>query len=230
MPQGYTEKHHIIPKSLGGADRKDNLVRLTPKEHFICHLLLPKMVEGPAVYKMVFAFFRMKKHVTSSRAYDFFRIQYSKKTRGENNPMFGKKHRPEIRAKMSGAGHPMFGKKHTPESIERMKAGHVGKHTGVNNSMFGKARPERLKLHQSRQIGGRRGIRNLETGVQLRLKPDQLKPYLDSGWVLIVNERSKEERSRAGRRVILHPDGRRTMVHPQQVDELIQQGWYLLKP
>jgi hypothetical protein len=36
----YKEKHHIIPKCLGGTDEKSNIVELTPKEHFICHLLL----------------------------------------------------------------------------------------------------------------------------------------------------------------------------------------------
>lgn len=36
---GYVEKHHIIPKSLGGKDTADNLVKLTAREHFICHWL-----------------------------------------------------------------------------------------------------------------------------------------------------------------------------------------------
>jgi len=48
----YTEKHHIIPKSLGGSDLKDNLVRLTAREHFICHLLLTKITVGEHRYKM----------------------------------------------------------------------------------------------------------------------------------------------------------------------------------
>jgi endogenous inhibitor of DNA gyrase (YacG/DUF329 family) len=43
---GYCERHHIIPRSLGGSDEPDNLVALTPKEHFVCHLLLTKMTEG----------------------------------------------------------------------------------------------------------------------------------------------------------------------------------------
>ena len=40
---GYTECHHILPRCLGGSDDKDNLVNLSAKEHFICHLLLTKM-------------------------------------------------------------------------------------------------------------------------------------------------------------------------------------------
>jgi hypothetical protein len=41
----YFETHHIIPKCLGGSECKANLVALTPKEHFICHLLLYRMVD-----------------------------------------------------------------------------------------------------------------------------------------------------------------------------------------
>jgi hypothetical protein len=42
----YTERHHIIPKCLGGTNKKDNLVQLTAREHFICHLLLTRMTES----------------------------------------------------------------------------------------------------------------------------------------------------------------------------------------
>lgn len=31
----YTEKHHILPKSLGGDDSAENLTNLTAREHFI---------------------------------------------------------------------------------------------------------------------------------------------------------------------------------------------------
>jgi hypothetical protein len=51
--EGYTEKHHIIPKCLGGDDSKDNLVRLSARQHFVCHKLLVKMVCGQAKYKMI---------------------------------------------------------------------------------------------------------------------------------------------------------------------------------
>lgn len=55
--EGYTESHHIKPKSLGGDDLKENLVELSAREHFVCHLLLTKMYpENPlATKKMILA-------------------------------------------------------------------------------------------------------------------------------------------------------------------------------
>jgi hypothetical protein len=36
----YVEKHHIIPKCMGGDDSQENLTILTYREHFIAHRLL----------------------------------------------------------------------------------------------------------------------------------------------------------------------------------------------
>jgi len=81
---GYTEKHHITPRSLGGTDDNDNLVKLTPKEHFVCHLLLTKMTIGNARYKMNFALHMLSnannigdgRYIPSSRMYDLSRRLY----------------------------------------------------------------------------------------------------------------------------------------------------------
>ena len=69
---GYTEKHHIIPKSLGGSNKKDNLTRLSARQHFLCHWLLTRMTEGDAKRKMWNAFWRMnnKERKGSSIAYE----------------------------------------------------------------------------------------------------------------------------------------------------------------
>jgi hypothetical protein len=37
------EKHHILPKWLGGDNLKSNIVKLTCEEHFIAHQLLVKI-------------------------------------------------------------------------------------------------------------------------------------------------------------------------------------------
>lgn len=46
----YTESHHIIPRSMGGTDDPSNLVKLSAREHFVCHKLLVKMVTGKKNY------------------------------------------------------------------------------------------------------------------------------------------------------------------------------------
>lgn len=41
--QGYTERHHILMRSIGGSNDPTNLVVLTGREHWIAHLLLYKI-------------------------------------------------------------------------------------------------------------------------------------------------------------------------------------------
>lgn len=53
----YSERHHIVPKCLGGQDDSDNLVRLTAEEHFVAHQLLAKMF--PTKPKLTFAAWAM---------------------------------------------------------------------------------------------------------------------------------------------------------------------------
>jgi hypothetical protein len=49
------EEHHIIPRSLGGIDDPENLVKLTLRQHMICHVLLTKITEGKSRAKMLLA-------------------------------------------------------------------------------------------------------------------------------------------------------------------------------
>lgn len=102
VPEGYKENHHILPRSLGGSDDKDNLVYLTAKEHFICHLLLTRMYEYNTIeyYKMIHAFHMMQlssigqKRYITSRSYEYLKIDFSKKMSieqsGSKNSNFGK--------------------------------------------------------------------------------------------------------------------------------------------
>ena len=50
---GYTETHHIIPKCMKGDNSKENLVSLTPEEHYLAHQLLVKIY--PNNRKLIFA-------------------------------------------------------------------------------------------------------------------------------------------------------------------------------
>jgi len=78
------EIHHIIPKSIGGSNDKDNLVVLTPKEHYIAHRLLAKCYTGEKRMKMSFALYslghfrnkRRSKSPLNAQQYDIIRKQY----------------------------------------------------------------------------------------------------------------------------------------------------------
>jgi hypothetical protein len=92
----YYEAHHIHPKCLGGKNTKVNLVLFTPREHFIAHLLLTKMLDGDAKRKMHFAFHSMRRgtktmprHTPNGHLYEIF---------VKNIP---RGHTDETRAKMS---------------------------------------------------------------------------------------------------------------------------------
>lgn len=93
-----------MPKSLGGTDEDENIVKLTAREHFICHWLLVKMYKKGSIErkKMLCAFWKMKQSPTKSqrrylnlRAYEKLRIEFSNTMKdfqsNEKNSQFGKK-------------------------------------------------------------------------------------------------------------------------------------------
>lgn len=81
----YTEKHHIIPRSLNGSDEQSNIAIISAREHFICHYLLTKMFKkkSPEYFKMIKAFMIMKsesKNQTrylNSRLFESLRKEFS---------------------------------------------------------------------------------------------------------------------------------------------------------
>ena len=67
LPPGeYGEKHHIVPKCVGGPEKAAwNIVRLTVQEHFKAHSLLPLIyTEGKAHTALVFAWNLIKTRIT----------------------------------------------------------------------------------------------------------------------------------------------------------------------
>lgn len=126
---GYTEKHHIIPKSFGGSNKKENLVKLTVKEHYICHLLLTKMVSGEYRDKMIFALSLMRPKISHrSVLYEKLKIEgnlaRSKRMSGRTvSAATRKKQSNSRRGKYTGQDNHFYGKTHTAESKAKMVAG-----------------------------------------------------------------------------------------------------------
>ena len=75
---GYQEKHHIVPKCLGGNNSKNNLVYLTASEHYVAHQLLVKMY--PDNKKLIYAAKMMcsNKVGRSNKLYSWLRERFAK--------------------------------------------------------------------------------------------------------------------------------------------------------
>lgn len=127
----YLEKHHIIPKSLGGTDNKENLVYLTAREHYIAHLLLVKMTEGNEKAKMSFALkcmsnFQNKYHERynpPSKIYEIERNNFieSVSILNKGHPSYLKKHSEETKAKIKKTQKKRFAEMSINEKQEWVK-------------------------------------------------------------------------------------------------------------
>jgi len=154
----YYERHHILPRSMGGTDDPTNLVLLTAREHYIAHLLLVRFVSGHSKYKMVAALARFfKKVAANSHNYELYKKTMSKYSSGEYNSSFGK-----IWI------HNTFTKEiHYVRKTE---------FDSYDKSVYSKGLPE--------QRGGYRGYTWIYKGPQRKaVSPERMEQFLNDGWI-----------------------------------------------
>ena len=80
----YCERHHYIPRCIGGGNELWNLINLTAKEHFVAHHLLYKMYPGNM--KLLNAFIAMctktkrqeRQIFISAKQYEQLKQEYGK--------------------------------------------------------------------------------------------------------------------------------------------------------
>ncbi len=180
---GYVEVHHILPRSLGGTNDKSNLVKLTAREHFICHWLLVKVYDiGEEHWKMLNALRIMRadnvgnrRYNTkiTARVYENLKEEYAKlqseRVSGVNNPMYGAVWTQEmidaVRLANTGRIQPpeekakqiaaMTGKTRDPFSDE-WKQNISTAMQGENNPMYGKHHSEETKQKIKEKATGRK--------------------------------------------------------------------------
>jgi len=96
--EGYAENHHILPKSMGGTAEKYNMVKLTAREHFLCHAMLPKFVESKYRNQMIYAWNRMCSNSQGQERYlNSYLYTAARKAFSENHPCKGQEMRDQIR-------------------------------------------------------------------------------------------------------------------------------------
>lgn len=167
----YTEKHHIIPKCMGGGNEPNNIAVLTPEEHFLVHQLLVKIY--PKNSKLAHACQAMSMtsngRKVGAKLYGWLKRRIREAKSGPNNYWFGKemskerkekiskankgkKHSEEYKRKKSeqtkGAKNPNFGKTHSREARQK-----------ISETQTGKKRTEEEKEQmRKRMMGNQRGV------------------------------------------------------------------------
>ena len=133
----YKERHHIVPKSLGGTNDKNNLIDLFAKEHFVAHKLLVK--ENPTNKSLIYAWWTMcqikgrdyqDRYVPTAEEYEEARIAIalmeSESRIGDKNPRFGK-HTPMSEETKEKLRQINLGRKMPSYAIEKMRQAKIGK-------------------------------------------------------------------------------------------------------
>ncbi len=113
--EGYVERHHVVPRCMGGDDSADNIVELTAEEHYVAHQLLVKMY--PDNWLLVYAAQMMTVGRSNNRQYGWLRrraaqaiseankgnVPHNKGITGEESHMYGVKRTAETKEKMRQA-------------------------------------------------------------------------------------------------------------------------------
>ena len=182
---GYKETHHIIPRCMNGTDEKDNLVDLTAREHFICHLLLTRTY--PTHKGLRLAIWNMcnvkrtyqDRYIPNARLYEIIRTEYREHIKGENHPSYGRKNSEVTKEKMSNIAKERFknnpstfkGRTHSEETRKKL-----------SNNMKGKSQSNFQKNKIKESLTGTKWYHKPD-GSNLRAFPDDSK-ISEEGWIV----------------------------------------------
>ena len=155
----YTERHHILPKcfNMGGKTDINNIVRLTGKEHFICHLLLVKMVSDKQLkLKLACASLKMcftngvDRYKVSSSTYELIKTTLSKNKTGTSGITWTDEQRAKLKNRIPhNKGQPMSESQKQKLRDARAKQ-HIGPRSDgtkqkLKTAFLGKPRPDNVK-------------------------------------------------------------------------------------
>lgn len=173
----YHERHHIVPKCMGGSNDKENLIDLFAREHFEAHRLLA--LENPENEKLVYAwgcmaFVKRKdtdRYKVTPDEYEEARIKLSESLKGKSfgGNVKGRPKTEEHKIKLSeankgkhymaGENNPNYGKQMSEESKEKMSKNRTNLY-GKDNYMYGKSHSEETKNKISNANKGKNSGKN----------------------------------------------------------------------
>ena len=153
IPEGtYTEKHHRLPKCMGGSDEEGNLIILTAREHYIAHKMLFR--ENKYDTSLTTAFHMMTNAQKGGRKYNVTSRDYSSAKEAFIKMRTGYHHTEEAKRKMSesskgvcvGERNGMYGKHHTEESRLKMSENSKGEKNGMYGHQYTEEEKKKLSM------------------------------------------------------------------------------------
>lgn len=169
-PKGW-HKHHIIPKSFSGQDTEENLVIISPREHFILHWILWKTFDNK---KMTVAFFGM------CNGFRYFSSRVTSKVYGKLNQEKNEYHSEQHKIYWSN-----------PENRRKQSERKKQYWTDERRKEFGKKNKGKKKSQESieKRVSSRKnntllvGCKCINNGeVNKIVVKNEYSYYIDSGW------------------------------------------------
>jgi len=154
----YYERHHIIPRCIGGTNDTENLVLLTAREHFICHKLLCEIYLGNK--KLIFALWGMCNQnknglrcTISNRTYEDVRIKFSNAIRGYKHPPRSEKTKHLLSiAKKGKTYEELYGDKGNAKRIAHSKSMKGKTHSDITKLKIGIAHKGKRHTEESKEL------------------------------------------------------------------------------
>lgn len=167
----YHERHHIVPKCMGGSNDEENLIDLFAREHFEAHRLLA--LENPSNKGLQFAWWNMcqcsgmskKRETVTPEEYEEARRVIAEKYSGENHPSYGRHLSEETKKKIRDANIKRFQNPEERKKISDARKGEKNPNYGIpkseeikrkiGESNKGKIRSEEVKQKISKTLKGK---------------------------------------------------------------------------
>jgi hypothetical protein len=140
-----TQKHHIIPKHMGGDNSNDNLVELSLDDHYTAHILLSDCYDGKYKRENLAAAIMIKGYLDNL---DLI-TEYQKSLNGNGNPNYGKSWNDAKRTEVSKRVKEYWSIDSNKIKIRKPKSdsSKMGKYdkNGSNNPFYGKKHSDDVK-------------------------------------------------------------------------------------
>ena len=217
MIADYTEKHHIIPRCMGGTNNPTNLVRLTPEAHYVAHQLLVKIY--PDNHKLVFAVQAMAMDAHGYRVNNklFGWLRRKANIARQNMPA-------ETRSKISAS---LKGRARTPEHNAKLSASKKGKimsasaRANMSASQLASMTDERrakMSVSHTGKIASDKARANMSVAQKGRIISDETKAKLSAankGKTFSDETKAKLSAATKLRPTLTCPHCNKTGGHPQ---------------